>query len=700
MNQKYTLYFALIFLSTAFCNQYGTWLGLPPTSIHQWRQADGAALAHHYAQNPDFSQPEVFNLTHTGDAHAVGELPILYWMSGLISRYLGFPAFPLRWINLLLMVVGFWAFGWMLLKQTKHPLIAALGTGLLMTSPIVGYYGVSFLPDMPAFCFILMMGASLWQSEETQHEHWIFIAAIFAALGILLKISMAVVPIAIVLMWVLGNDKQIWSKESIWGKKAPITAILIVFIAVLMGRWWISDYNAQHHATYFFAAIRPIWNYSWTNISEILVRILGFGLPAYFSIGLFLAIFKSSILCKKNWQDLSFFWQKTLLLTVFGCFIYFILWFRMLKEHDYYWSCLLVFPAILLILGSRFALQNKVAQSVYTPLFFCWMLGLGHSSLSMNKRLQLADFPESALDLPTSAFLNSIPLDNFAIPKTARFICPEDPSPNTSLLALQRQGWSAYNFGDRITRDTLFKYITLHGLTHLALRDSAHYKAKYWQFFPKKEVFLNGWTIYSCDLGQFKQDSNLTVLSQNPARKICLKNPSFEDNPNCCCVPEDWLNVGLDNETPPDIQPGYFGVKDKPYQGKTYVGMVARDNNTTEAITQNLETPITINSSYEFSIGLAQSKGYFSVSKTTGGSVKYETPMTLTIWGSNVFGLKTELLAKSPQITNKDWQIFNFKLNPKENSYKYLTLEVTHEIPSTNGNILMDACSDLKLIPK
>jgi hypothetical protein len=505
MNQRYSLYFALIFLTTAFCNQYSRWLCLPPASVHQWRQSDGAALAYHYAQNPDFSQPEVFNLTHTGDAHAVGELPILYWISGLISRYVGFPAYPLRWLNLLLMIVGFWAFGWMILKQTKHPFIAALVTGLLMTSPIVGYYGVSFLPDVPAFCFILMMGASLWKAEETQNETWLFLAAIFAALGILLKISMAIAPIALALTWLLGNDKLIWPTESIWGKKAPIKSILMVFLTVLMGRWWILDYNTQHHASYFFSAIRPIWNYNSQEITDILLGILGFSLTVFASLGLYLEIFKNSYLCKINWQNLPFFWQKNLLFIIFGCIAYFLLWFRMLKEHDYYWTCLLIFPVILMLLGSSLILQKKVTQSVYTPLLFCWLLGLGHSSLLMNKRLPKVYFPDSDLNLPFSAFLTDNQLANFEILKIARFICPEDTSPNISLLALQRQGWSAYNFGDRVTQDTLYKYITTLGMSHLALRDTANYTMMYQQFFPNKEVILNGWYIYSCDLSQFKQ---------------------------------------------------------------------------------------------------------------------------------------------------------------------------------------------------
>jgi hypothetical protein len=523
IHTKYTLYFLLISLTTAYCNQYSKWLTLPPAATHQWRQSDGEALAYHYAQNPDISNPQVFNLSYTGDAHAVGELPILYWISGAITRYIGAPAYPLRWLSLLWMMAGFWTFGWMILQQSKAPFLSALSAGLLMTSPIVGYYGVSFLPDMPAFCIILMMSASLWQAETRQKMTWLWVAAVLAALGILLKMSLAILPIALALTWVIGNDKQIWPKESIWDKKELFGAIAMVFLAVLMGRWWISDYNAQHHATYFFADIRPIWKYDLSAIGLILAGIIGFGLPAFASIGLYLAVFRSIGFCQKNWQNLSFFGQKTLLFTILGCFCYLLLWFRMLKEHDYYWVCLLVFPALLLFLSIPFALKNLTPKTVINSLLVCWTIGIVHSALIINNRFTHRNTFSTTKNLPPNAFLDDNQISAFDIPTTARFLCPEDPSPNSSLLALKRQGWTAYNFGDRVTRDTLYKYMTNKGLTHLALRDTSVYNAMYQQFFPKKEVFLSGWSIYSCDSAQFKQDSSLEIEHQKPTPKPILK---------------------------------------------------------------------------------------------------------------------------------------------------------------------------------
>lgn len=124
---KYSAYFVLFFLISAIFNQYDTWLNLPPVSIHQWRQADGQTLAWHYAQGTALLKPVQFNLFQACNAHAVGELPILYWISGLMTLYLQVPDYPLRWIGLILMLGGLWAFGWLILQLTcwllfcRHP---------------------------------------------------------------------------------------------------------------------------------------------------------------------------------------------------------------------------------------------------------------------------------------------------------------------------------------------------------------------------------------------------------------------------------------------------------------------------------------------------------------------------------------------------------------------------------------------------
>jgi len=218
---RYTLLFFLLFSVSALVNRYDQWLSLPPVSIHQWRQADGEAMVWHYAKQNAFGQPAVFNLFYAGDNHAVGEFPVLYWMAGVWQRYLPHPAYPLRWIGLLLMLLGSWAFGWMALKINRHQLLAALCGSLLANAPILAYYSPDFLPDAPAFWGIMLMLACLLQAERSQKPRWLVLAALLAILAVSLKLSLAILPVALVLSWVLGRWQHRWPIHSLWNSRWP-----------------------------------------------------------------------------------------------------------------------------------------------------------------------------------------------------------------------------------------------------------------------------------------------------------------------------------------------------------------------------------------------------------------------------------------------------------------------------------------------
>ncbi|HRI59483.1 MAG TPA: hypothetical protein PK228_07160, partial [Saprospiraceae bacterium] len=75
-----------------------------------------------------------------------------------------------------------------------------------------------------------------------------------------------------------------------------------------------------------------------------------------------------------------------------------------------------------------------------------------------------------------------------------------------------------------------------------------------------------------------------------------LSNPSFEDTPKTGEVPVGWYDCGAAMETPPDVQPGSFGVVSSPYDGNTYLGMVVRDNETWEAVGQQLQQLLLLDS--------------------------------------------------------------------------------------------------------
>jgi|GEM_PF-1041403 len=196
----------------------------------------------------------------------------------------------------------------------------------------------------------------------------------------------------------------------------------------------------------------------------------------------------------------------------------------------------------------------------------------------------------------------------------------------------------------------------------------------------------------------------LLLLAWLPARsqvgKVLLKNPSFEDEPKASHVPQDWFYYGPSEESPPDVQPEHYGCTTKPLRGNTYLGMVTRDNGTTESVGQNLAIPLLADSVYDFSVCLATARRYESFSRLTGKEANYSDPVRLRIWGINLEQAKKALLAESPVVSNHEWIRYRFEIRPPGINIDALLLEAWYGMPqqSTNGNLLLDNCS--AFVPK
>lgn len=192
----------------------------------------------------------------------------------------------------------------------------------------------------------------------------------------------------------------------------------------------------------------------------------------------------------------------------------------------------------------------------------------------------------------------------------------------------------------------------------------------------------------------------LLAVAQKDA-PILLVNPSFEDLPRAGQQPNGWSDCGPRSETPPDVQPGQFGVTLAPSNGQSYLGLVVRDNETWEMVGQRLSRALEQNQCYEFSIDLCRSSEYMSATKNSAEKASYATPARLIIWGGNSPCEKGEPLYETSIIQNARWLTTNCRLSPKKGSWTYIILEAYYNTPLLfpyNGNILVDNASPIKPI--
>lgn len=191
-----------------------------------------------------------------------------------------------------------------------------------------------------------------------------------------------------------------------------------------------------------------------------------------------------------------------------------------------------------------------------------------------------------------------------------------------------------------------------------------------------------------------------TCLAQE-TQVIYLENPSFEDQARPGRPPEGWADCGHSQESPPDIQPhGGFNVTRPAQDGRTYVGLVSRDNKTWEAIAQRLTDPLKKGSCYKFSLQACKSPIYMSPTrKNQSQPINFNKGLVIRIWGGNNYCDRAELLdeLKEP-IDHVDWRNYDFEFKPKEGDYNYICIEAYYKTPTFswyNGNVLIDNASEI-----
>ncbi|MFN0176445.1 MAG: hypothetical protein ACKVU0_17530 [Saprospiraceae bacterium] len=184
---------------------------------------------------------------------------------------------------------------------------------------------------------------------------------------------------------------------------------------------------------------------------------------------------------------------------------------------------------------------------------------------------------------------------------------------------------------------------------------------------------------------------------------IKLENPSFEsDEPSPSKVPRGWINLGATDQTPPDIQPGFFGVDLPAQDGNSYLGLVVRENNTWEGIGQKLEGVLQKDSAYSFNLFLSRSNTLQSPLNENSELKKFNNPTVLKIWGYNTKTKEEELLAESQPVSHSKWMRYEFVLKPTLADFDELDLMAYYApgAENKNGNLLIDNCSTIEKIEK
>ena len=439
-----------------------------PFSRHMYRQSDSYAFAlnYYYENNKLFEPSVLFELEDKGGKTA-SEFPVLYYFSAKIWKLTGLTPLVPRLMNLIILFIGLFYLYKLSYEILQDHFWSFLVSFLMFSSPLLGYYGFNFIPNIPALGFALIATYYYYKYHTSSKVHFLILATLLFAIGALLKISSLFVFLAINAVFFLQNIRRIKQQR----KAILIQLGSVIFVFVMVLSWYIfsKNYNARNADGLFRQDIIPIWNLSSEHIQKILD--VAYTNTIIYFLNPFALILLGGLLTT------SFvLWRKTnttLLLmtsTIFlGIMVFILLFFEAMDAHEYFLiDATVIIPAIILtFLSTMKGLSLKVFNSGITKsfAFVLLILSLNYSvvitrnhfnpkdkmvtdNIPLPKRVQdYWDYCYWDWELHRGKFEGITPyIRSLGIKFDDKVISIPDESPNITLTLLQQKGFTDYHY--------------------------------------------------------------------------------------------------------------------------------------------------------------------------------------------------------------------------------------------------------------
>lgn len=465
-------FFLVGFLLLCALYEYGRVLNLPPLPMHIWRQGDCLSLTwHYYTGEADLLSPVIHSRIADGgeSGKSAGEFPILYWLIGHIWRVTGPSEFVYRAFGLVLHGIASFFLFRTLQRVLRSDFWAILLSFLLFTSPVLLYYSVSFLTDVPAFDLTLIgwyFVVRYWQ--ERIPRHWIA-GIMFFTLAMLLKVTAGMSLVAITGLYAIALVlPKMGASYRVALPPFKLGSGTILFGVACIIAWYLhaEHYNEIHYGRYTFNNLWPIWEMS----SEELDRALRYGRDILvfqvFDTSVWLVIITALAVLLLHVRELPTAVSLLNGMLLVGVVLYTLFWFHAVDGHDYYFINPII-PLLILVVTWLWWLKER-HPDLFQARWLRWamVLLLAYNVAYARNNLIMRSNPMSQMNrddlLPTyhcvePGYWNALVDPKWkdmwdAAPYLTRIgvgthdpvISLDDGTINTSLYFMRRPGFSSY----------------------------------------------------------------------------------------------------------------------------------------------------------------------------------------------------------------------------------------------------------------
>jgi len=414
--------------------------------VHVWRQADCVSYAlNYYQNNQPFFEPQTHTLTGK-NGHAVSEFPIIYFITGKLYHVLGRQHYILRGIHFFIFFSGCFALFLLCFDLFQHKWLALFPPLITFSSPYLYYYGLNFLPDVPALSLSLIAWWMMFRYFKAKNIGWLFFAFAFFALGMLLKISSGISFAALIGALLFLFFKKVQGQYAFDRKHEIYLGVSFILVAYAIIEWvqFAKYYNEANGTGQNLLGIFPLWDADRDEISYIAKRFYSEWSQVILHPVLWCWMAGLSALIIWKFKSLIKFILIITVSSIIGATAYSLLWYRAYLHHDYYMINPFVF--IIWIMISAMYVADK-QSNVFIRYFSGAAIIVTVVSIIHCRNVQLERYYDAKNEsVKTSYFTVEPHLRNMGVLRTDKVVSVPDQSPNITLYFLNQPGWTeAFN---------------------------------------------------------------------------------------------------------------------------------------------------------------------------------------------------------------------------------------------------------------
>jgi hypothetical protein len=359
-----------------FLNFYSKTLFFRPSGTHQWRQTDCLSIAkNYYEEGMHFFEPKIHHQGPKG-GHAVSEFPILNYTAALLWKIFGEEEYLYRLLEYFIYLAAIFTLFNTIGRYYRSWLMVFFSVSILLTSPLLTFYSLNFIADVPALSISIICYCFLFRFYTEKRTKHFYLSLLFGSLAVLMKAS-AIIPLGMLVFFTcidVFNLNNLFKTEKLFTKKwLPFVLVITAIILIVSWYRFALAYNNNYKNLVFLLTVLPVWDMQEPDIIYNLKFLFNNHFPAFLNKPMLFLFFALVMYVIAKFRELNSFLKYSFAFSGIYFFVYLLFFFQVFNVHDYYLSNLMIFPVITLVSFVHIISKTDFAivNSRFLVLFVC-----------------------------------------------------------------------------------------------------------------------------------------------------------------------------------------------------------------------------------------------------------------------------------------------------------------------------------------